>query len=232
MTPKVQSLAQIMAELQPAISGQQKVIQQQQEQLGVKTAAQKKGLAAEKVQGFNDINTQATGRGVSFSGIPLDEQATYLSTKYLPAVAALDQAELEGNTAFSGQLADLYSSLYSQAFGERGNQRSELNSWNKMLQEQKFTAGQNAQDRAAAASRAAADRAPTGPDNATIIANLNNWATGAAGNSRRTGGDGKLSPSDFKAGFQVAAQYGMDVDTYVAVMQRYVNTSHAKDYVF
>ena len=78
--PKVQTLAQAMADLNPAFAASTKIVQQQQNMLPGKYNSQRAAINAERGQGFNAINNQATGRGGSFSGIPVDEQATYLST--------------------------------------------------------------------------------------------------------------------------------------------------------
>lgn len=237
MAPNVQSLADVIAELNPAYAQSQAVIQQKQAGLGAKYDAQRAGITAEKGQAFNAINNQATGRGASFSGIPLDEQATYLSTKYLPGLQTADYQQNEEGLELEGQNAQIETQKYGQAFNSVERQKSDLNSWNMAeaqraaqareaeLQRQ-FQASEGAADRAASAANSAASRAPTGPTNAQIIGNLNSWA------SSRVGGDKKLSPSDFKAGYQEAAALGMDPDTYVAVMQRYINNSHAADYDF
>lgn len=161
--PQVQSLAQIMTDLTPSIQGQQDLIKQQQGGLGAKYGSQRTALQAEKVQGFNDINTQATGRGVAFSGIPLDEQATYLSTKFLPGMQAVDQQQNEENMDLSRQSAQLYTSLYDKAFGERSQQTSALNQWNLSQMEIEAQAREKELDRQAAAREAAAGRAANAP---------------------------------------------------------------------
>src|SRR5690348_17276641 len=101
--PQVQTLAQAMAELDPAYAASRDVVSQQQAALPAKFNAQRAALTAEKGQGFNAINNQATGRGLSFSGIPLDEQATYLSTKYLPGMQAADYQQNQEQLALTGQ---------------------------------------------------------------------------------------------------------------------------------
>lgn len=227
--PQVQTIAQAMADLDPAYAASRDVYAKRQAALPAKYDAQRAGIKAERGQAFNTINNQATGRGGSFSGIPIDEQATYLSTKYLPGLQAADFQQNEEELGILGNLADLNKEQRTTAQGRVDKQTSDLNSWNMQMEQQRFQASENAKDRAARAAEAAASRAaaqPTGPSNADIVSNLNDWA------SKRVGGDKKLSPTDFKSGYQVAAGYGMDLDTYVAVMQRYVNNSHAKDYAF
>lgn len=232
--PKVQTLSQAMAELNPAFAAGRAVIGKKQAAIPAKYDAQRAAINAERGQGFAAINNQATGRGGSFSGIPADEQATYLATKYLPGMQQADYQQNQESLQLEGELADLDKELRTTAINRRDKQVSDLNSWNMQERQlaataaenerqRQFQAQQNAMERAASAAQRAADQ---GPSNSSIISTLNNWA------KSRWGGDHKLSPNDFKAGYQVAAGLGMDVDTYVAVMQRYVNNSHAKDYAF
>lgn len=157
--PKVQTVAEIMAELAPATQGQQALIDTQRANLGTKYGAQKTGLEATKVEGFNQINDQATGKGMAFSGIPAHEQATYLSTKYLPALAALDQQQNDEDMGLQKESAGLYSDTYKTAFSERSSQNSNLNSWNMQQQSLEASARENQLNREASAREAAASRA-------------------------------------------------------------------------
>lgn len=228
--PKVQTIAEAMADLDPAYAASRDIVAKRQSALPAKYDAQRAGIKAERGEGFNTINNQATGRGGSFSGIPADEQARYLSTKYLPGMQQADFQQNEEDLSLLGELATIGKEQRLTATGRVDKQTSDLNSWNQMIQQQQFTAAENEKQRRASAAEAAANRAaaaaPKGPSNADIVSGINSWA------SKRVGRDGKLSPSDFKGGFQEAVKFGMDLDTYVAVMQRYVNTSHAKDYQF
>ncbi len=165
--PQVQSLAEIMNDLAPASAQQTALINEQKAGLGAKYAGQQAGLDAQKAQGFTTINNQATGRGMAFSGIPLDEQATYLSTAYLPEVAKLKQQENDEGMQLNKSLADIYTQQYNQAFDTRNTQVGALNSWN-MQQEQlaaaaeqarldrEFQASENAKSQAASAAASAA----------------------------------------------------------------------------
>lgn len=161
--PQVQTLAQIMADLAPGVQGQQQVIQQQQQGLAAKYGAQKTGLEAEKVRGFNTINNQAVGRGGSFSGVPVDEQSDYLSTKYLPAVAGLEMQQNEEDMGLQKSLADINAGVYQSAFERQGSQQSNLNSWNMQQQSLEAQAREAELDRQATAREAAASRAASAP---------------------------------------------------------------------
>lgn len=160
MAPQVQSLAEVMQELNPAYSASTSVIDKQQANLGAKYDIQRTGLDAKKVQGFNTINNQATGRGMSFSGIPVDEQANYLSTEYLPAYAQTYQQQNDEDLALQGKRADIGIQQAGQAMTYRQQQQSALNSWNLQQMQQQFQAEQNRLDRSAAAAARAADASP------------------------------------------------------------------------
>ena len=161
MQPQVQSLEQIIGDLNPAYQGSIDVINKRRAQLPAKFDAQRSALNAEKVQGFNTVNNQATNRGMSFSGIPLDEQATYLSTKYLPGLQQLDYQQNEADLSLDEALAKINQERRLKAMDIRQTQQSALE---KYLAEQrqmawereKFAAQQALEREKIAATRAAA----------------------------------------------------------------------------
>ena len=178
--PTVQSVEQVIADLNPAYSGSIDVINNRRAALPGQFQAQRSGLEAEKVVGFNQINNQATGRGMSFSGIPLDEQANYLSTKYLPGLQQLAFQENEQNLALDEALAGINKERRLKAMDVRSNQQSALEKYlaeerERAWQREKFQADQ-AMERAkmaqqasiAAADRAAQYGSPTGGRNIEI----------------------------------------------------------------
>lgn len=161
-TPQVQSLAQIMTDLDPGLAPSRDAIAKSQALLPQKYAAQKSALIAERGQGFNTINNQATGRGGSFSGIPIDEQATYLSTKFLPGMQAADTQMNEDSLALERESAGLYKDVYNNAFNTRNQQQGTLDNWNLEQARMEAQARENALDRSAsAAARADDNREPT-----------------------------------------------------------------------
>lgn len=146
-TPQVQSVEQIITDLNPAYQGSIDVIGQRRAQLPGMFEGQRQALGAEKVQGFNQINNQATGRGMSFSGIPIDEQATYLSTKYLPGLTNLKMQENEQNLALDDALAKINQDRRLRAMDTRQSQQKSLESYlaeerDRAWQQQKFQAEQ------------------------------------------------------------------------------------------
>lgn len=232
--PTVQSLSDVYNELNSAYSGGRDVINEQIAGLGEKYDAQRSALDAEKVQGFNAINDQATGRGMAFSGIPLDEQANYLSTKYLPGMQQLTQQQNAETLTMRGQLADIEKEQRLGAMSRIEQQQSALNQWNlTQLQiqaqaeeaekqrvwqaqqnklDQQFQASQNAANRAASAARSGGG----GGGGSTVA---QDWAArvGAAATVK----GGYVSSTSWKALSRefVAGGYG----TYADFQQRFKN---------
>lgn len=124
--PTVQSVEQIIADYTPAYADSIGVIDKRRAALPGQFQAQRMGLEAEKVQGFNQINNQATGRGMSFSGVPLHEQANYLSTKFLPGMQQLTFQENDANLALDDALAQINKERRLTAMDVRTQQQSSL----------------------------------------------------------------------------------------------------------
>lgn len=207
MAPQVQSLADIMAELSPAYSAGTGVLEQQRAGLGAKYDTQRAGLTAEKGQGFNAINNQATGRGMSFSGIPLDEQATYLSTKYLPAYANTFQQQNDEDLGLQKEAATIGRDQANQALSYKQQQESALNSWNLQQSSQAFQAQQGELDRNARAAEAAASRAASSAAEAPLTRDeylTSLFADGFSGDNAKNGWTENVAAGNF------ASAYGLD----------------------
>jgi len=214
--PKVQTVAEIMAELAPATSGQQAIIDAQRAGLGAKYGVQKDALAAEKTKGFNLINDNATGKGLAFSGIPADEQATYLSTKYLPALAALDQQQNEQDIGLQKEGAQLYSDTFKSAFSERSNQRSTLSSWNLQQQSLEAQARENQLNREASAREAAASRAASAAREADSGPSLTQYlqsafAEGYVGENTKNGWTENVLAGNLAAAYNLSRSDALDL---------------------
>jgi len=215
MQPQVQSLAEIMAELNPAYSASTDVLKKQQGNLGAKYDTQRQGLTAEKGQGFNAINNQATGRGLSFSGIPIDEQATYLSTKYLPAYAKTFTDQNEEDLNYAGKIADVGINQTNQALGVKGTQQSAVNAWNLQQSSQQFQASQaqldrNARSAEAAASRASADAPLTRDEYLTTL-----FSKGYGAENQKNGWTENIAAGNF------ASAYGLDKKDALAYVYQF-----------
>lgn len=180
--PVVQSVEQIISDLNPAYQGSIDVISQRRAQIPTMFEAQRQALGAEKVQGFNQINNQMTGRGISFGGITADEQANYLSTKYLPGLTALSTQENEQNLALDDALAKINQDRRLRAMDTRQSQQKSLEAYlseqrQMQWEREKFNAQQSL-ERAKMAQAAAANPAPV----------TYSWSKNGAGGYNTTGG--------------------------------------------
>jgi hypothetical protein len=200
--PTVQTLDQIMAELQPGYTGQREIIGQAKANTNETFKATELALDASKTQGFNQINEQATGKGLAFGGVPIEEQADYLSTKYLPGKQAAKAKQTEDLLTLEGQNAALDTDIRNKAFGSRETQVGSLNQWNLQQAAQEAAAEAARIQRDFTASEAAKDRANQNAQNAA------NRAAGASKPADKTqlvlgllkegmGGDGYVSPGTF-----------------------------------
>lgn len=99
-----QALSDIMAQLDPVYSPQKAAVQSQINALPGQQAADQAGLDQTKTNAFGDINVQANDRGMSYSGVPIAEQAKYVGGTYLPAVANL-------KNTYAGKASTLQQSL-------------------------------------------------------------------------------------------------------------------------
>lgn len=217
--PTVQTLDQIMAELQPGYQGQRDVIGQQISNTDATYKAAELGLDAAKTQGFNQINTQATGKGASFSGIPADEQATYLSTKYLPGVQEAKAKKQSDTLTLQGQLASLDTDIRNKALGSRDSQISSLNAWNLQQAQLEAQARENAANRAAQAAEGRANRAASAPKQVSPS------QAALAIISQGLGGDGFVSPSTFQLARDMYKQAGGDTGQFASEFWKYTGAN-------
>lgn len=242
--PTVQTLDQIMAELQPGYTAQRDVIQKGIANTNETYKASQLALDAAKTQGFNQINDQATGKGIgrAFSGLPIVEQADYLSTKYLPGLQQAKAQQQKDILTLEGQNAALDTDIRNRAFSSRETQVGAQNQWNLQQEAQRaaaeaarierdFRASEAEKERAAQNARDAANRAAAAAAQPKGLSGseLQGWATNYV--KGKQGSDKKISPSAYYAGFSdFYTQTGLGQDEYQAIMSKYVNTSHAQDY--
>lgn len=214
--PKVQTVAQASKALNPAFAESKNVINQQISGLGAKYDAQRSGIYAERGEGFNTINDQATGRGASFAGIAQHEQARYLSTKFLPGLQQANFQQNDEGLKLQGIAADLNKQQYTAALSRVDQQQSALNSWNlQQVQleaskrekelDRKFQAGENAKNRAASAANAARS-APATPTSAQAISN---WATQINADGKNSNYKKNYSWENSGIGAKLKTDYGM-----------------------
>lgn len=137
------TLDQILSELNPIYQPEVDLYRKQQKLVPGVVNAEVSGLDAKKDNAFNQILGGARQRGLGFSGIPLQEQATYTASDYLPAVA---RARAQGQ--------DQAMSLEQAIIGT--NQRKQEAAMNMRQYEQQRYDQQMAEQRQLAAQRQAA----------------------------------------------------------------------------
>ena len=224
--PVVQTLDQIMAELAPGAQGQLSNIDKRRGLIATNAEAQKSGLEAAKVKGFNTINNQMTGRGISFGGIAADEQAQYLAEKYLPAVAGVDMSVNEQNLGLDNEAAKIQADMRNNAIQMRENQRKDLNSWNMnerniAAQAEQARLNREHEARQATAARAAQSAAQAAANQPpTMQQYLQDHFIDLSNSSLSKGEDWAKNQSTEKSGIigQIASLYNMsheDAKKYV-----------------
>lgn len=218
--PQVQSVEQIISSLNPAYQGSISNINAQKAALPAQYQAQTQALDASKVQGFNDINNQATGKGLSFSGIPADEQATYLSTKYLPGLTSLKQQQNDETSKLDAALAQIDQERRLKALDIQTGQKSALQTYlqqQQQLQEQQreFNASQSLER-----AKLAASTASSGPS----AASLNSAALGILTAKGAQGKDGFVSPATFQKAMNAYLGAGGTPTDFLAAYRGYANT--------
>jgi len=228
--PTVQTLDQIMASLQPGYQAQQAIIGQQSANTDATYKAQSLALDAAKTQGFNQINDQATGKGNTFSGLPTNEQANYLSTTYLPGVQQAQAKQNSDKLTLAGQAAALNTDMRTKALDTQNNQTQAVNQWNlsqAQIDAQAREGAANRASQAAATSSAAAEQAK----NAELLKSLTN-NTGTFLESKK-GSDNHVAPATWQKARQAWVASGGSVDTFNSTFSGYVNSgykTYASDY--
>lgn len=132
-------------------------INQQVAQIDPQQTAALASLDQAKVNAFKDITNQANAKGVIFSGVPIDQQSTYVGTKYLPAVANTKTAFQNQKNSLLGQINQLQSQRsrqaqldvqnYAKAQADAAYKNAQLQLSYARLNNSNGRAAQNAQDK-------------------------------------------------------------------------------------
>lgn len=118
--PQVANVNSQVSNLDQTNTQQQAAIDAQIAGLAPQQAAQQASLDQAKVNAFKDITNSANSKGVLFSGVPIDQQSTYVGTKYLPAVANLQTSFNNQKTAFTNTKNSQLSAYQQQRTGLLG----------------------------------------------------------------------------------------------------------------
>lgn len=173
--PTVQSLDQILAQLDPAYAPQRQLFQQQQSLLPGQQAAAQSGLDVQKQNAFRDVNTNANSKGLAFSGIPAAEQTRYLGEKYLPAVASLQSDFQKQGFTLSQALAQLSAEQRLKGLDMQSSQQKTLDDYLEAERQRQFEAQQNELQRQADARLAAAKSTAGGVDIQIVKNSRGGW---------------------------------------------------------
>lgn len=255
--PKVQTLAESMAMLEPAYAEQRGLINEQMEGLGAASDVRRERLEGAKTRAFDQINAQARGRGsaVAMGGIPLHEQAEYLSFEYLPGMQDIEMLEGQERMQLRGQIADINKESRTTALSRIDQQQQSLNQWNlqqaqieaqrreaelhrrfttsERIASQQFASSERVATQQFTASQNAANRAasaasagPAGLTSGQAKSALLGLMTGG----NRRGADGYVSPDAYRRIASQAYAAGIDPDSYAILMGEFINPKHASSY--
>lgn len=170
-----QTLQQVIKSLNSVYNPQVSLLQQRQKALPAQMQAEEQGLQAKQTQAYDEILGGARRRGLGFAGIPLQEQAKYNSTEYMPALARLRQ-----------QSKDQAMSLEEAILGVRERQQGTgLSYWQALTAQdqwqREFNEKKRQFDLQMAEQRAAAARAGGGGGFAPSFGDLGAGAGGGGG---------------------------------------------------
>jgi hypothetical protein len=143
-----QDLSSIISELDAAYNPSRQVINDRINGLQGAQDSDIAGLEGQKVQAFDDITNGARSKGMGFSGIPIQEQAKYTASSFLPAVAKVKQSYNEGRNSLVDALNNMNIDQRKTAMSIRETQQ------NRDYQAEQDRLTREAATRAAAASSA------------------------------------------------------------------------------
>lgn len=196
----VPTYEQAYAQLGSVYDPQASLINQQLADLPNQEAAVQASLDQAKVNAFRDITQSSNARGVMFSGVPIDQQATYVGTKYLPAVAQNKTSFQNSKYSLLGKINEINSNRANQAQGI-------VSSAQKQAADEAYKAQQLAISRGkAASSKAAAASKPL--TQVQLSAAIRN------GLATVRGKDGYVSPQDYAAAYKDWVGSGYSASTF------------------
>lgn len=225
MPPVVQSLDQILAELDPAYAPQRQLFQQQQTLLPGQQATAKQGLEVGKQNAFRDVNTNANSKGLAFSGIPAAEQTRYLGEKFLPAVANMESDFQKQGFTLAQAIASLEGEKRLKGLDTRSGQEKVLQAYQEAERDRQFKAQQQREQIAAENVRAA--RASAAKPDTRLRDTIDTISGGLA---NRAGGDSRVNPEDWGKAKRQWVGMGFAPGEFDAQFGQFVNGRHYQDY--
>lgn len=110
-----QAYGDIYNSLASVYDPQTSLINQQIAALPGQEKVQTDALNQAKVNAFKDIDNSANSKGILFSGFSPDQQASYIGTKYLPALAGVKQQTSDNQFKLQSALNDVTANRSKQA---------------------------------------------------------------------------------------------------------------------
>lgn len=208
MPPAVPTYDQAFQGLSSTYDPQTTEVNSEINQLPAQQQAQQSALDQAKVNAFQDITQSANSRGLLFSGFSPDQQATYVGTKYLPAVANLQTSFNTQKNTLQDKINQINAARATQAQGIVSDAQKEAD-----------TVTYNNQKLALSASKASSGAAKA-PTQAQITSAIQQ------GLSSVVGKDGYVSPQDYAAGLKDWLQAGLSRATYNKQYNSYRNPNN------
>lgn len=203
---------------------QTKLINSQIAQLAPQQTAQEAALEQAKVNAFSDITKGANARGVMFSGVPIDQQAQYVGTKYLPAVANVKSTFQNNRNTLLGQINALTAQRVQEA--KSNVSAAQKNAADAAYKQALLQIKQ--QQLAISASKAA--RSASGGTAASRAAAKQSEMSGAANQinsyfkkNKLIGSDGYLSPYKYNDALSAWVQDGFTKSQFEGIFGHYKN---------
>lgn len=144
-------LQDIIRELDASYNPQRQAIQSRLDSLPGQADAEIRGLEGRQTQAFDNILAGARGRGLGFSGIPIQEQAKYTASEFLPAVARVKSSQQESARSLYDALNNvgLEQNRYAQSLRQAELDRDEQSrQFNETIAEQRRQAAAAARSQA------------------------------------------------------------------------------------
>lgn len=148
-------------------------------QLAPQQEAEQASLDQAKVNAFKDITNSANSKGVLFSGVPIDQQSTYVGTKYLPAVANLKTSFNNTKNTLLGQINTLSANRQKQAQDSVSSYQAAQEK--KAYQDAQLQLGYARLAKSGSGNSASNDRANLAQYESGTYKSGNQWYTGPGG---------------------------------------------------
>jgi hypothetical protein len=203
----VQTLDQIVKSISGVYNPQVKLLRQRQSAIPQSLQAEEQGLQAKQTQSFEEMIGGARRRGLGFSGIPIQEQAKYNATEYMPALARLKQSGRENAMSLEEAILGVRERQNTMASQMRDGQLSRDMALRQLAEQRRQFDAQLAEQRAAAARASSGGGGGFSPSMGDI------FGGGGGGGSAPAAGGGNKIQQQAEANLQKILSRGRDYNT-------------------